>query len=56
MAERPITLTRESVQRIQAGAQTVDVIPVTPTPKRLDDAFDGTLARSCGTPVWATRT
>ncbi len=42
MRERPITLPAGSIQRIRAGLATVDVIPVNPTPKRLDDAFDGT--------------
>lgn len=42
MRERPITLTPESIQRIRAGERTIDVLPVNPAPKRLDDAFDGT--------------
>lgn len=42
MAERPITLTPESIQRIRAGQRTLDVLPVNPAPKRLDDASDGT--------------
>lgn len=44
MRERPVTLPPSSIQRIRAGLATVDVIPVHPTPKRLDGAFDGTWA------------
>lgn len=44
MRERPITLPAGSIQRIRAGLATVDVIPVNPTPKRLDTAPDGTWA------------
>lgn len=44
MRERPITLTEDTIERIQAGQQTALLLPVTRQPVRIDDAFDGTWA------------
>lgn len=42
--ERPITLTEAAIARIQAGEQTVVLLPVEQPPVRLDDAYDGSWA------------